>query len=197
MALLAGHLSVLKTDYSSCHQTPPAQGPPKGGHSARAWPWGAHRYSSGQIWGALPVKENAGGTHVYTADFLYPCKVLQSAISTVFENADPVFLANFGGWVPASSGHYLFISQSTHNLLYVFLFKDRNLIYSIDSLCTHGQQRCHSRLKEAYPAHISSVSPIAAFLGSETLDTLRLQAGVILHRESPAKPTKCQTRDTK
>ena len=91
----------------------------------------------------------------------------------------------------------MFFNQWVHDLLYVFLLKDQNLIHSMDSLCTHSWEHCPSCLNEACPTCIFSIRHIAAFLCSETLVALQRQAGAILHRESPTKPARCQTQDTK
>ena len=68
--------------------------------------------------------------------------------------------------VPMSLWSYIFINQSTYNLIFcVFLFKDIS-VYAIDSwtLITHSQQHCNSCLSEACLMCVFSLRLIRASL---------------------------------
>lgn len=72
-------------------------------------------------------------------------------------NTEALLLGEIG--VPVSSGHSMFVTQTTHNTgLCVLLFKDTCFIYGVDSVTLWNSQPTvlNSGLNEAYLIYVFS-----------------------------------------
>ena len=75
------------------------------------------------------------------------CKVTPN---TELANTEPLFLREMLGWNPTSLRSYLFHQSVIQPFKYVFLFKDTDLIYIVDSLTMDSQSPAHSSLNNIY-----------------------------------------------